>query len=924
MRLPIPLTSRPEQRLLRKDVRWLANALGHAIRRFEGEATFAAVEEMRLSCRARRRGQPDAPSLSELLARAEALPLPTAAAVARAFTLFFLLINVAEQAHRLRRRRYHARRAGEAQPGSSRWAMEALKRRGFTQRDVAEAIRTLEVRPVLTAHPTESTRRTLLELQERVAALLLARDRAGMAERSAIERELETEVELLWLTSEVRRDRPQVMDEVSTVLWYLEDRLVESVARVTEDLRDSYEAIFGARLAAITPITAGSWVGGDRDGNPYVTPEITVVTARRTAFAVVEKYRQTTEELARRLSLSQSLATAPPELWASLEVDRVELPELWEKHAHRAADEPLRLKLTFVSARLACTAEQIAQRYRGRTHTVPGAYASAAVFAADLELLRAALAGAGAHAAVHTLLDPLSDRLRVYGFHGFLLDIREDAERHSEALADIADALGAPAFDKSALVRELSGRRPLIGPHVPISERARRSAAVFEAIAQIQTELCERAASTFVLSMTRSADDVLRALLLAREAGLCDLAADPPRSQLDIVPLFETGSDLASAAAVMRELFDEPTYQRQLAARRHRQEIMLGYSDSAKDAGLLPASWALYRAQEELAVLCRQRGIALSLFHGRGGTVGRGGGSPVFRALAALPPGTLDGAIKITEQGEVISQKYGLPDIADRSLEILVTGSLLARFSDWRSALGPGEEERFRSAMEEMVATALPVYRQLVYDDPRLFSLFQTSTPIAELAHVHYGSRPAFRQGRAGTMAGIRAIPWVFGWTQTRLMLPGWLGVGSALAAFCAKPSGLDLLRRMAQAWPFCDDLLAKVEMVCAKADMEIARAYVDRLAEDPSLWPELEAEYWRTVESVLAIRQREYLLTDQPLLQGAIGLRNPYLDPLSLIEIALLSRKRNTPHDAPERELLDKALSSTLNGIAQGLRNTG
>jgi phosphoenolpyruvate carboxylase len=391
-----------------------------------------------------------------------------------------------------------------------------------------------------------------------------------------------------------------------------------------------------------------------------------------------------------------------------------------------------------------------------------------------------------------------------------------------------------------------------------------------------------------------------------------------------VVPLFETRADLENAPGIVRALLADPAYARQLTARGKRQEVMLGYSDSAKDAGLLPAAWALYSAQIALSDICRDAGVELTLFHGQGGTVGRGGGSPVYRALTALPPGTVRGRIKITEQGEVISQKYGLMPVAKRSLEVAITGTLMASFRDWRENVGPDEPARFAAAMDRMAALALPVFRRLVHDDDRLFEMFTRSTPVNELARVHFGSRPAYRQQGAGSMAGIRAIPWVFGWTQIRLMLPGWLGVGTALAAVAAEPGGLDLLQRMSTTWPFFDDLLGKIEMVCAKADPTIARMYVERLGGDTALLAELEAELERTVTTALAIRDHDSLLADQPQLQTALRLRDPYIDPLSLLQIALLENKPRTSEGTDERELLDRALGGTLNGIAQGLRNTG
>ncbi len=923
-RIQARLEDRPEDKPLNDDVRWLGRALGDAIRRFAGDATFEAVEHLRTACRARRRGEPDAPALKDLLDHVRGLDPDTAATVARAFTLYFLLINTAEQVHRARRRREHNRRTDDPpQPASPRWAFEQLAAEGRTADEVADALARLRIRPVLTAHPTEATRRTVLSLQARVAELLLAHDDASAVDRRAIERDLTAEVELLWLTAAVRLDRPQVADEIGTVLWYLEDRFFRAAYGVTARIREEFEAVFGAELGDIAPVQPGSWVGGDRDGNPFVTPEVTVEAARRNAHALLGSYIHAVMDLIERLSLSVRIAPTPPALRASMDRDREDLPAVWEANQRRDRDEPLRLKLSFIHARLEATRTWLEDRHAGQSvERVRATYPSVAAFEEDLRLVEAALSHAGADRAIRAYLRPLLHRLRVFGFHGYRLDVREDAAMHEAALSDIGRALGVPLDDAAAIRRELLGRRPLVGPHVPLALQTRRVVDVFRAVDQVQDEIGVDAASTYIISMTHGPADLLRVLLLARDVGLVELCDDPPRSHIDVVPLFETRADLDNAPDTMRALLDDEAYRRQLAARGMRQEIMLGYSDSAKDAGVLPAAWALYRAQESLRDVCADAGVSLTLFHGQGGTVGRGGGSPVYRALSALPPGSVDGHIKITEQGEVISQKFGLLPITRRSLEVLATGTLLATFHDWREHVEPGDVERFSAAMDRMSELALPVFRRYVHEDTRLFELFKTCTPVAELARVHFGSRPAYRDRGAGTMAGIRAIPWVFGWTQIRLMLPGWLGVGTALSTVLAEPGGPELLRRMATAWPFFDDLLGKVEMVCAKADPDIARLYVDALGGDADLLSSLGDEYARTVSALRDIRQSDRLLSDQPQLQTAIALRDPYIDPLSLLQIAHMERRRQAP-DA-EDPVLDRILGETLNGLAQGLKNTG
>jgi phosphoenolpyruvate carboxylase len=909
MPLPPP-APRTIDRPLHDDVRTLASILGKVISRLEGEPAFLAVEELRLACRARRKGETDVP-LNDLLVKVEALDNATAHVVGRAFALFFLLINTAEQVHRVRRRRSYP--AYPAQPASPRWLVGQLKHHGYSATQAATLLDEVEVRPVFTAHPTESTRRTVLNIQARVAEQLLS---------NAPDRDtrLEVEVELLWLTSEVRRDRPSVLDEVSTVLWYLEDRLLAASRDVTSALRVAFREVYGEDHRPRCPLRWGSWVGGDRDGNPFVTPEVTIAATRRAAHRLLGRYRKQLDELTVMLSLSKRLTRLPPSLEESLLTDRELLPDVWKKNHRRDADEPVRLKLTYMSARVAHSRRRIASLDAGRPEVTPAAYPNAQALLNDLLLVRETLDSSGAQLACASLIDPFIAEVETAGFHGFELDIRQESVEHTAALNAIFEAIGEPAPDRSVLVKELLGRRPLCSPDTPLDDQARGVVDVFDVMRSVQDEV--GGMSSYVISMSRGPEDLLRVLLLARDAGLVDLAAEPPQSRIDVVPLFETHADLLAAPGTMESLFNDPAYARQLLARGNSQEIMIGYSDSAKDAGVLPAAWALYEAQERLAEVFAKHGIALTLFHGRGGTVGRGGGSPVYRAMSALPAGTVQHRMKITEQGELVSQKFGLTTIADRSAEVMVAGTVMASLTDWRQDLEPGEEATFRSILSELSSVALPVFRHRVHETHELFELFSTATPVKELAHVHYGSRPAFRERAVGKMAGIRAIPWVFGWTQMRLMLPGWFGVGTALETVAQRADGLVLLQRMARMWPFFDDLIGKVEMVCAKADLNVARIYVESLApEQLPLFEELAEEFHRAVKWVLAVRQQQYLLADQPVLQASIGLRNPYVDPLSLLQIALVKRKRANPEQSAD---LGPALGATLNGVAQGLRNTG
>ena len=627
---------------LRADVRSLADTLGAVVRRLEGEECFQAVEQLRRACRAHRRGGAKALGLDEILAHQEQLPLELSARVARAFTLFFLLINTAEQVHRVRRVRAHdASPDGDPRPGTLAAVMTSLRERGHPAKEVAAALARLETRPVLTAHPTESTRRTVLSKLARIADLLLARDAAGCgADLRQTDEGLEREVELLWLTAEVRSDRPSVLDEVGTALWYLERRLADAAVHVRLEARRVHRGVYGTVPGdpIHVAVSLGSWIGGDRDGNPAVTPRITLDAVRRAARVLVTRHLRRVTGLADHLSLSTRVRPATESLRRSLERDKDELPVVWESNRLQELDEPVRLKLAFIVARLDATARRLSSGEAG-----PGdpdaSYHTASGLLDDLEVVDAALAHAGARASRTALLEPLLEEVRALGLTGFSLDVREDAAAHTAALDEITTSLGMPMLAGAALREELGSRRPLVGPNLTLSTDARRVVEVFGAMRQAQDEIAPAAAQTYVISMTRGADDLLRVLLLAREAGLVELAEGLPRSRLDVVPLFETLQDLVQAPRIMAELFADPIYQRQLEARGGLQEVMVGYSDSAKDAGVLPAAWALYRAQEELAATAAAAGVRLRLFHGRGGTVGRGGarGSPPGRSGPASP-----------------------------------------------------------------------------------------------------------------------------------------------------------------------------------------------------------------------------------------------------------------------------------------------
>ena len=538
---------RPQDRPLHADVRALASALGRAIHRLEGPEVFDAVESLRRACRARRHADENAPSLHDIQAQIRALPLDRTAKVARAFTLFFLLINTAEQVHRVRRRdAYTQPEDAPPQPASPAWTLQRLTELGHSPEEIAAALGNLEVRPVLTAHPTESTRRTVLGLQDRVAALLLSGQRDAPA--------LEAEVELLWLTNEVRRDRPSVLDEVSTVIWYLEDRLLGAGSRVIDAFSRAFAQSFGKPLPTPPGLVPGSWVGGDRDGNPFVTPDVTLASTRRATFAVLGRYHDRVGSLIKTLSVSAAVAGESAEIRQAIHAARELLPDLYARNQRRDRDEPLRLFLTLIRGRLAATRARIAQADGGPVVDSRAAYDAADGLLADLHRVRDALASVGATRAIEAHLTPFINEVRVHRFGGFRLDIREDSDAHTGAVDAIAECVGAGPLDRDGMVRELLGRRPLIGPHVTLDDDTQRVVDVFTTQRHVQLESGPEVASTYIISMARHEEDLLRVLVLAREAGLVDLAAETPLSHVDVVPLFETQADLSRAPSVLRSL----------------------------------------------------------------------------------------------------------------------------------------------------------------------------------------------------------------------------------------------------------------------------------------------------------------------------------------------------------------------------------
>ncbi|MCP3169209.1 phosphoenolpyruvate carboxylase [Myxococcus qinghaiensis] len=880
---------------LRRDVRLLGRLLGEVLVEQEGQELFDLEEEVRRLAIQRRRGpvpgrRASAAELADILKR---LPLEQAEPVLRAFSVYFQLVNLAEQHHRIRRARAHA---GAESPSPQRGSLEAtllsLKDAGIPASRVREALQKMQVTLTLTAHPTQAVRRTLLEKLYRMAGLLEERDRCELTPRESADNveSLREEITTLWQTDELRRERPTVGDEVKNILWYVEEVLAEQLSELPEVLEWAFERAYGEPLGQVdTPVRVHSWVGGDMDGNPLVTPEVFGDTLRAHRARGLRLLIQGLERLGGMLSQSDRHAKPSQELLASLARDAAQLPEAEQRLGPRTVGEPWRRKLRFMEERLNQALRHVLAQRTGESGAMPeSAYRTPEALLADLDLLARSLTEAKAGNAGLRQVRRMRERVCALGLALAELEARVPAEDAVSAAASLEEG----------------------GP--PPSEGGKRLLAVLEKLREAQSEAGEPACRTLILSMASTAEDVLAAFRCIKHAGLWDAARGC--ATVDVVPLFEQLGALDSGPDVLRTLFAHPEYRKHVDA-RGAQEVMVGYSDSGKEVGLLAASAALYRAQVALTEAAREAGVPLRLFHGRGESVARGGG-PAQEAILALPPGAVAGGYKATEQGEALDHKYARPELARRTLELIV-GGVLPHLLDAQPRPTPEDEKEFRTAFDTLAETGRKAYRALVWEDPRFLELFTAATPVEEISALPIGSRPSKR--KAGGLESLRAIPWVFAWTQNRAIIPGWYGVGSALEAFAKEPGGPALLKRMYRQWPFFKAVIDNVTMVLAKSDMAIAGRYA-ALAPTSTrpLWRMIQQEHRRTRRQVKRLTGEARLLDHNPQLQRAISLRNPYVDPMSFLQVELMRRKRENASDC------DRPLLLSLNGIAAGMRNTG
>ncbi|SFK86221.1 phosphoenolpyruvate carboxylase [Geodermatophilus ruber] len=906
---------------LREDIRLLGRVLGEVIGEQSGADVLDLVEATRLEAFRVRRSEVNR---AELAQRMGDLDVRAANHVIRAFSHFSLLANLAEDIHHERRRRFHRREGSPPQKGSLAATFRLLDAERLDRDTIARELRGALVCPVVTAHPTEVRRRTIFRVQRQITELIRQRDRSAPGEVDpGWSAQLERAVLTLWQTALLRLSRLRLEDEIDEALRYYELSLFEVVPALNADLRRALRERWPqADLLPRPMLLPGSWIGGDRDGNPFVTADAVRRASTRQAETALGHHLGELLVLRDELSMSDRLITPTPELLHLAELSRDDSPF--------RADEPYRRALHGIHARLAATAQRVLGSVPGPPpHTQLEAYDTPDALLADLGTVGTSLRSHGAGALADDRLARLREAVEVFGFHLCGLDMRQNAAVHEEVLAELLAWAGVcpdyAALDEEQRVALLTGelrmRRPLVRPDAELSETAHGELGVLTAAAERVAALGPRAIPNYVISMCESVSDVLEVAVLLKEVGLLDPDGDDgPSCPVGISPLFETIGDLQAAGATLSAVLDQPLYRALLANRGDVQEVMLGYSDSNKDGGYLAANWALYRAELALVEVARREGIRLRLFHGRGGTVGRGGG-PSYDAIRAQPPGAVAGALRITEQGEVVAAKYADPDLARRNLEAMLAATLEATLLDVEG-LGEDAEPAY-ALLDDLAARAQRAYRALVHETPGFVDWFRAATPIGELAELNIGSRPPSR--KAGTsISDLRAIPWVFSWSQARIMLPGWYGTGSALESWVdGDEQRLEGLRDLHRRWPFFRTVLSNMGMVLAKTDLELAARYAELVPDEELRHRVLDpivAEHERTCRMLLAITGDDHLLADNPSLARSIRNRFPYLEPLHHLQVEMLRRRRSGDDD----ELVRRNIQLTINGIATALRNSG
>lgn len=923
---------------LRSRVRLFGNLLGEVLAAQAGPDVLAAVEVLRKGY-IRLRAEEDAALRNRLANKIDQLSPETLNHVIRAFNLYFSLVNLAEEAFQHKQRRRQVRLGGPLWPGSFDHTLREFHQQGMNATQLQHLLDQTLYLPVFTAHPTESKRRAVMHVLREIflTAEKLDGRRPGREERAKIIDSLRDQIQVLWKTDEVRVYKPSVKDEIRNGLFYFRECLFQAVPAVYRYLEQAIQRVYGDVETRIPGLLRfGSWIGGDRDGNPFVKPETTEYALRMHMREVLCQYLRSTEALRSRLTYSSRLVQPSEAFMDSLERDLRERPQAMGEHPNRYFHEPYRRKLYIMRNRLRhnlkLSTARIEHPESADPDDFPLRYLDETEFLTDLETIHASLVSHGDRKIADAELLDLIRLTKTFGFFLLHLDIRQESTRHTEAVSELCARLPTPcdytSLDEEARIQLLSDmlENPVTMPaRDTLGEGTLETLAVLDLMARMRKEISADAFGSYVISMTHHASHVLELMWLASLCGLAGRDNERWFCELRISPLFETIDDLARVEAVLSRLLDEPAYRRLLAASGNLQEIMLGYSDSCKDGGILASGWTLYEAQEKITSLTRKHGVECRLFHGRGGTLGRGGGS-TYDSIIAQPPGTVHGQIKFTEQGEVLSNKYSNEETAVYELSMGITG--LLRASRHRPHDNAGNYSEYTAIMAQLARHGEQTYRQLIDHTSGLLDYFYEATPVTEIGLLNIGSRPSHRKKQDRSKSSIRAIPWVFGWAQSRHTLPAWYGIGSALQEFAGQDTAkLEKLRTMYRNWPYFRAMLGNTEMSLAKAEMDTARSY-SCLAEDQDLaqrvyW-HIREEYDRTRELVLRVIGADSLLSETPALALSLNRRDPYLDPLNHIQIKLLSRVRDQEADEPTRTFWLEPLLRSINAIASGMRNTG
>ncbi len=904
---------------MREDIRLLGAILGDTVREQNGDEVFDLVEKARVESFRVRRSEIDRSELARLF---DGIDVRKAIPVIRAFTHFALLANVAEDIHRERRRAIHVA-AGEPPQDSTLAATYAkLDAAHLDAATVAEALKGALVAPVITAHPTETRRRTVFDTQHRITQLMRVRlhGQDETEDGQPVETELRRQILTLWQTALIRLSRLKIQDEIEVGLRYYPAAFFEVIPKVNAEVRDALRARWpGVDLLPEPILRPGSWIGGDRDGNPNVTADVVRLATGSAAYTALGHYYAELTKLEQELSMSARLVKTTDDL--------VTLAEACNESARM--DEPYRRALRVVHARLTATGQAILDRTPQHTLDLGmDPYQTPVELLADLDVIDTSLRVNGSALLADDRLARLREAVDVFGFHLSSLDMRQNSETHEEVIAELLSWAGVhPDYASLSepervdlLVAELKTRRPLVRDDSELSELARKELDIVFAAARAVRVFGQEAVPNYIISMCQSVSDMLEAAILLKEAGLLDVSGDDVYAPVGIVPLFETIDDLQRGSSILEAVLDLPLYRALVRARGESQEIMLGYSDSNKDGGYLAANWALYRAELDLVESARKTGIRLRLFHGRGGTVGRGGG-PSYDAILAQPPGAVNGSLRLTEQGEVIAAKYAEPRIAHRNLETLLAATLESTLLD-TEGLGDLAEQAYQ-VLDDLAARAQRAYAELVHETPGFVDYFTASTPVSEIGSLNIGSRPTSRKPTT-SISDLRAIPWVLAWSQSRVMLPGWYGTGTAVQEWIAEGDGrLEVLQELYKKWPFFATVLSNMAQVLAKADMGLAARYSE-LVDDEELrsrvFDKILAEHGRTLRIHQLITGQDDLLADNPALARSVFNRFPYLEPLNHLQVELLRRYRSGDDD----ELVQRGILLTMSGLASALRNSG